>query len=77
MHRQPKPCLSSSATTGRAGPTLGQLCAPLRKGPRHAAHGKATGVGAREMGEAGLEFFTEEKAVYVDYTGAKREGNLY
>ncbi|HIB65217.1 MAG TPA: aldehyde dehydrogenase family protein [Phycisphaerales bacterium] len=38
---------------------------------------KATGVGAREMGTEGVEFFTELKTVYIDYTGQKREGNLY
>jgi aldehyde dehydrogenase (NAD+) len=38
---------------------------------------KATGVGAREMGKAGIEFFTEQKAVYADYTGRKRETNIY
>lgn len=38
---------------------------------------KATGVGEREMGETAIEFFTEYKTVYLDYTGAAREGNLY
>lgn len=38
---------------------------------------KATGVGQREMGETAIDFFTEWKTVYLDYTGAKREGNLY
>ncbi|MFA5508185.1 MAG: aldehyde dehydrogenase family protein [Vulcanimicrobiota bacterium] len=38
---------------------------------------KATGVGAREMGTEGVEFFTELKTVYIDYTGQKREGNIY
>lgn len=38
---------------------------------------KATGVGAREMGTEGVEFFTELKTIYIDYTGQKREGNLY
>lgn len=38
---------------------------------------KATGVGAREMGTEGIEYFTELKTVYIDYTGQKREGNLY
>src|SRR5262249_44925531 len=30
---------------------------------------KATGVGPREQGSTALEFFTELKSVYVDYTG--------
>lgn len=38
---------------------------------------KATGVGQREMGQTAIDFFTEWKTVYLDYTGAKREGNLY
>lgn len=38
---------------------------------------KATGVGAREMGSSAIEFWSEVKTVYIDYTGAKREGNLY
>jgi acyl-CoA reductase-like NAD-dependent aldehyde dehydrogenase len=38
---------------------------------------KATGVGGREMGRTAIEFFTELKTVYVDYTGRKREGNTY
>ena len=27
--------------------------------------------------KAALDFYTELKVVYVDYTGRKREGNLY
>ncbi len=38
---------------------------------------KATGVGPREQGSTALDFYTELKVVYVDYTGRKREGNLY
>jgi aldehyde dehydrogenase (NAD+) len=38
---------------------------------------KATGVGAREMGPSAIEFWSEIKTVYIDYTGTKREGNLY
>jgi acyl-CoA reductase-like NAD-dependent aldehyde dehydrogenase len=38
---------------------------------------KATGVGAREMGSSAIEFWSELKTVYIDYTGQKREGNLY
>lgn len=38
---------------------------------------KATGVGAREMGTEGVEYFTELKTVYIDYTGTKRETNIY
>ena len=38
---------------------------------------KATGVGLREMGSVAIDFYTELKVVYVDYTGGKRSGNLY
>ena len=38
---------------------------------------KATGVGPREQGSTALEFFTELKAVYVDYTGQARKSSLY
>jgi aldehyde dehydrogenase (NAD+) len=38
---------------------------------------KATGVGLREMGSVAIDFYTELKVVYVDYTGGKRAGNLY
>ena len=31
----------------------------------------------REQGETALEFFTEVKSVYVDYTGQARKGSLY
>jgi aldehyde dehydrogenase (NAD+) len=32
---------------------------------------KATGVGLREMGRVAIDFYTELKAVYIDYTGSK------
>jgi acyl-CoA reductase-like NAD-dependent aldehyde dehydrogenase len=38
---------------------------------------KATGVGDREMSTEGIEFFTELKTVFHDYTGTKRETNIY
>lgn len=38
---------------------------------------KATGVGSREMNEEAFDFFTEIKTVYVDYTGQKRDTNVY
>jgi aldehyde dehydrogenase (NAD+) len=38
---------------------------------------KATGVGPREQGPNALDFFTEVKTVYVDYTGSARKGSLY
>jgi aldehyde dehydrogenase (NAD+) len=38
---------------------------------------KATGVGPREQGTTAIEFFTELKTVYVDYTGAGRKSSIY
>jgi aldehyde dehydrogenase (NAD+) len=38
---------------------------------------KATGVGPREQGHTALEFFTEVKTVYVDYTGQTRKSSFY
>ncbi len=38
---------------------------------------KATGVGQREMGKTAIEFYSEWKTVYVDYTGSKRTTNIY
>jgi aldehyde dehydrogenase (NAD+) len=38
---------------------------------------KATGIGDREQGPTTLDFYTEVKVVYVDYTGTKRTGHLY
>jgi aldehyde dehydrogenase (NAD+) len=52
---------------------------PTMGGEAHLPFGgmKATGIGGREMNEEALKFFTELKTVYFDYTGQKREGNLY
>ncbi len=38
---------------------------------------KGTGVGPREQGSTAVEFFTEIKTVYVDYTGTVRKSALY
>jgi aldehyde dehydrogenase (NAD+) len=38
---------------------------------------KATGMGGREMGSTGPEFFCEVKTVYIDYNTAVRKGNVY
>ena len=38
---------------------------------------KATGIGPREQGSEVFEFYTELKTVYLDYTGKKRETNIY
>jgi aldehyde dehydrogenase (NAD+) len=38
---------------------------------------KATGVGPREQGTTAVDFYTEIKTVYVDYTGASRKSSFY
>src|SRR6476659_2195655 len=52
---------------------------PTTGGEAHIPFGgiKNTGLGAREQGSTSLDFYMEMKVVYVDYTGRKREGNLY
>ena len=52
---------------------------PTVGGEAHIPFGgmKATGVGLREMGRVAIDFYTELKVVYVDYTGDSRKTNLY
>jgi aldehyde dehydrogenase (NAD+) len=52
---------------------------PTVGGEAHLPFGgmKATGVGVREMGHVALDFYTELKTVYIDYTGRKRESSIY
>jgi alpha-ketoglutaric semialdehyde dehydrogenase len=52
---------------------------PTVGGEAHIPFGgmKATGVGLREMGRVAIDFYTELKVVYVDYTGGGRKSNLY
>ncbi len=52
---------------------------PTTGGEAHIPFGglKGTGIGDREQGSTALDFYTELKVVYVDYTGRRREGNLY
>lgn len=52
---------------------------PTVGGEAHLPFGglKATGIGGREMGKTAIEFFTEWKTVYLDYTGAARTTNIY
>ena len=38
---------------------------------------KATGVGMREMGKTAIDFYSEWKTVYIDYTGKKRDALFY
>ncbi|MFQ5790419.1 MAG: aldehyde dehydrogenase family protein [Acidobacteriota bacterium] len=52
---------------------------PTTGGEAHVPFGgiKATGIGDREQGSTTLDFYTDLKVVYIDYTGTKRTGNLY
>ena len=52
---------------------------PTVGGEAHVPFGgsKASGLGEREVGSTAIEFYSELKVVYVDYTGRKREGKLY
>jgi aldehyde dehydrogenase (NAD+) len=52
---------------------------PTVGGEAHVPFGgtKATGIGERETGSTAIEFYSELKIVYVDYTGRKRDGKLY
>ena len=52
---------------------------PTTGGEAHIPFGgiKGTGIGEREQGSTALDFYTELKVVYIEYTGRKREGNLY
>ncbi|MGH9776468.1 MAG: aldehyde dehydrogenase family protein [Candidatus Acidiferrales bacterium] len=52
---------------------------PTVGGEAHVPFGgiKATGVGQREVGHVALDFYTELKTVYIDYTGRKRESSIY
>jgi len=52
---------------------------PTVGGEAHMPFGgaKESSVGPREVGHAAMEFYTDTKIVYVDYTGRKRESNIY
>ena len=52
---------------------------PTVGGEAHVPFGgiKATGIGERETGSTAIDFYTELKVVYVDYTGRKRESKVY
>jgi aldehyde dehydrogenase (NAD+) len=38
---------------------------------------KATGVGHREQGRTAIEFYSELKTVYIDFTGQARQSKVY
>jgi len=51
---------------------------PTVGGEAHVPFGgtKATGIGERETGSTAIDFYSELKVVYVDYTGRKRESKI-
>lgn len=52
---------------------------PTVGGEAHVPFGgtKSTSVGPKEVGRSALDFYSELKIVYVDYTGRKRESSIY
>jgi aldehyde dehydrogenase (NAD+) len=52
---------------------------PTVGGEGHVPFGgtKGTSIGPKEVGRSALDFYTELKIVYVDYTGRKRESSIY
>jgi aldehyde dehydrogenase (NAD+) len=52
---------------------------PTLGGEAHMPFGgtKATGVGPREMSHEGLNFFTEQATVFLDYSGGSTDTNIY
>lgn len=52
---------------------------PTVGGEAHVPFGgtKGTSVGPKEVGRSALDFYSEIKIVYVDYTGRKRESSIY
>jgi len=52
---------------------------PTVGGEAHLPFGgvKATGIGAREQGSTAIEFYSELKTVYIDFTGRARQTKIY
>ncbi|MDR7420742.1 MAG: aldehyde dehydrogenase family protein [Armatimonadota bacterium] len=52
---------------------------PTVGGEAHLPFGgsKATGVGPREQGSVAIDFYSELKVVYLDYTGARRTSSFF
>ncbi len=52
---------------------------PTVGGEAHVPFGgaKSSSIGPHEVGRTAIEFYSEMKIVYIDYTGRKREGSLY
>ena len=52
---------------------------PTVGGEAHLPFGgvKETGIGGRETGSTAIDFYTDIKTVYVDYSGQRRESKIY
>jgi alpha-ketoglutaric semialdehyde dehydrogenase len=52
---------------------------PTVGGEAHVPFGgaKASSIGPHEVGHSAIDFYTETKIIYIDFTGRKREGSLY
>jgi acyl-CoA reductase-like NAD-dependent aldehyde dehydrogenase len=52
---------------------------PTVGGEAHVPFGgtKHSSIGPHEVGHAAMDFYTDTKIVYMDYTGSKRESSLY
>jgi aldehyde dehydrogenase (NAD+) len=52
---------------------------PTVGGEAHLPFGgsKATCVGPREQGSVAIDFYSELKVVYLDYTGKQRSGSFF
>jgi aldehyde dehydrogenase (NAD+) len=58
---------------------MAHVNSPTVGGEAHVPFGgtKGTSVGPKEVGRSALDFYTELKVVYIDYTGRKRESSIY
>lgn len=58
---------------------MAHVNSPTVGGEAHVPFGgtKGTSVGPKEVGRSALDFYTELKIVYIDYTGRKRESSIY
>ncbi|MFQ5695879.1 MAG: aldehyde dehydrogenase family protein, partial [Terriglobia bacterium] len=65
--------------TERAEAGIVHINSPTVGGEAHVPFGgfKASGIGERETGSTAIDFYSELKVVYVDYTGRKRESSIY
>lgn len=58
---------------------MAHVNSPTVGGEAHVPFGgtKGTSVGPKEVGHSALDFYTDLKIVYIDYTGRKRESSIY